>query len=139
MKVFAIDDDALSLAILGNMLDGCGIGADYVRYPDPQWQQKLIKFNPDVILLDLYLKDTTGHQLKKQIRSIEQFKHTPIIAVSGTEDINDKVTVLMDDFSYFINKPIDKSVLIPVVKGYAHMNAIIKMCTQTLKGEHTCS
>ena len=45
-------------------------------------------FNPDLVILDLMLPDTNGHELCKEI---SRRKKTPIVMLTAKDDIVDKV------------------------------------------------
>jgi CheY-like chemotaxis protein len=70
---------------------------------------KLQAFAPvDVILLDLMLgRGTSGYRIFEQIRAVEQFAKTPIIAVSAGDPAVSIPKCRTMGFNGFIAKPID--------------------------------
>lgn len=72
--------------------------------------QKIRSFEPDIILLDVFLKGYDGRVICKQLKFHPASKHIPVIMVSGHEDISD--TALRCGADDFISKPFDSKDLI---------------------------
>ncbi len=62
--------------------------------------------NPDIIILDIQLPDINGTEICKELRKIERFKTTPIIAVSSLAMKGDKAMIMGAGFDNYISKPI---------------------------------
>ena len=62
--------------------------------------------NPDIIILDIQLPDISGTEICKELRKIERFKTTPIIAVSSLAMKGDKEMIMGAGFDNYISKPI---------------------------------
>jgi len=62
--------------------------------------------NPDIIILDIQLPDINGTEICKELREIERFKTTPIIAVSSLAMKGDKEMIMEAGFDYYTSKPI---------------------------------
>ncbi len=81
-KVLVIDDDKAMLDIIKNFLEkkGHGVicsekGLDAVAI--------IGKDKPDLVILDMKLKDTSGYEIIGRLRSNKETSRTPIIAMSG--------------------------------------------------------
>lgn len=70
-------------------------------------------FNPDLVLLDLMLPDTSGHELCRQMAGR---RNVPIIMLTARNDINDKVLGLDLGADDYITKPFDTRELIARIK-----------------------
>jgi len=73
---------------------------------------------PDIILLDINLPDIDGISVFHQIKALEHFSKTPIIALSAgamEEHINQAMSA---GFSDYITKPINVESLINTIKNY---------------------
>ncbi|MHA1721294.1 MAG: response regulator [Promethearchaeota archaeon] len=69
---------------------------------------KLIKSNePDIILLDIQLPDMNGTNICKELRKLDSFKNTPIIAVTSFAMKGDRERILETGFSDYIAKPLN--------------------------------
>ena len=71
-------------------------------------------FNPDLVILDLMLPDTNGHELCKEI---SRRKKTPIVMLTAKDDIVDKVLGLELGADDYITKPFDTRELIARIKA----------------------
>jgi len=66
----------------------------------------------DIILMDIFLKNNeSGFELMKQIRKKEEYKNTPVIAITGFTSAVDKEFFLKEGFTEFLPKPFDKDQL----------------------------
>lgn len=63
-------------------------------------------FKPDLILLDIFLKDLDGRRVARQIRSDEELKGTKIVAVTGARDPKDLKEIKQAGVDDIIEKPI---------------------------------
>ena len=68
---------------------------------------KLKEERPDCILLDLVLPDESGFKVAQDIRSLPEFKDTPIIATSLKHEEVDKHIAAKSGITVYIEKPID--------------------------------
>ena len=68
---------------------------------------ELIKsLNPDIIILDIQLPDMNGTEICRELRKIESFEITPIIAVTSFAMKGDKERILESGFDYYVSKPL---------------------------------
>ncbi len=71
-------------------------------------------FNPDLVLLDLMLPDTNGHDL---CREMTKKRSVPIIMLTAKNDIIDKVLGLELGADDYITKPFDTRELVARIKA----------------------
>jgi DNA-binding response OmpR family regulator len=71
-------------------------------------------FNPDLVLLDLMLPDTNGHDL---CREMTNKRRVPIIMLTAKNDIVDKVLGLELGADDYITKPFDTRELVARIKA----------------------
>ena len=69
--------------------------------------EKAIAEQPDIILLDIALPKMGGYEVAKTLRLREEFKHTPIIALTAHAMKGDEEKALQAGFSGYIPKPIN--------------------------------
>ena len=62
---------------------------------------------PDIILLDIQLPDMNGTDICKELRKIDKFKSTPIIAVTSFAMKGDKERIIESGFNDYISKPLN--------------------------------
>lgn len=106
-RVFIIEDNASNLAIMSVYLRKEGASVEFERW-GYNTCDTLRKAAPiDVILLDLmFPRNVTGYQIFEKIRSMPDFRHVPVIAVTAADPETEMVKVRQTGFSGFISKPI---------------------------------
>ncbi len=71
---------------------------------------------PDVLLMDIFLGDSDGRQLCKQIKSTAAYMGFPILLYSAGEISNASIVESSADF--FLRKPFDLQRLIAAIRQY---------------------
>lgn len=72
---------------------------------------------PDLILLDINLPKINGLEVLKQIKSIEQLNHIPVIILSTSSSYDDVLKSYQSYASSFITKPVDANDYNRVIKS----------------------
>ncbi|MDD4490063.1 MAG: response regulator [Paludibacter sp.] len=72
---------------------------------------------PDLVLMDISLPGTDGIEAFKQIRSINSLKAIPVIALTASALVEDKVSILAHGFDGFLAKPIDENLLFKTINS----------------------
>ena len=62
--------------------------------------------NPDIIILDIQLPDINGTDICRELRKLEKFKKTSIIAITSFAMKGDKERILDSGFDDYISKPL---------------------------------
>jgi two-component system cell cycle response regulator DivK len=62
--------------------------------------------NPDLIILDIQLPEISGIDIAKELRQMEKFKETPIIAVTSFAMKGDRERILDVGIDEYVAKPI---------------------------------
>jgi two-component system sensor histidine kinase UhpB len=88
VKILIIEDDASFASLLQNQLSILGYSPyDLVHIDNLLEAQEIMhEFEPDVILLDLNIRDSSGIETYEKISSV--FKEAPIVVLSGMDDRN---------------------------------------------------
>jgi PleD family two-component response regulator len=64
------------------------------------------EFNPDLILLDMYMPDCSGMELANLVRQVERFVSIPIVYLSAEQDIDIQLRAMSHGGDDFLSKPI---------------------------------
>ncbi|GAB4236824.1 MAG: hypothetical protein Kow00121_64040 [Elainellaceae cyanobacterium] len=94
-------------------------GCRFVNIQDPiQALPVLLEQKPDLIFLDLLMPVTNGYEVCAQIRRVSALKETPIIIVTSSDGIVDRVRAKLAGSSGFIAKPIEPEQVLGILRGY---------------------
>lgn len=81
---------------------------------------KIKGFQPDIILLDVYLTGYDGRVICKQLKFHPDSKHIPVIMVSAHDDVSE--TVEQYGANDFIQKPFDADSLLSKINNLLRSN-----------------
>lgn len=86
-KILAVDDDKDILEVLQFILEDSGFEVDALS-DGAHIIDKIEQSKPDLILLDIMLRDLDGRDLCRDIKTNAHTSHIPVILLSATQDIN---------------------------------------------------
>lgn len=112
-RILVADDEKIITNSLLKILTDSGYDVA-VCSTGEEMKQQLIAFNPDSILLDIYLGDSHGIQLLKQIRS--DGWETPVIMMTGFADVSLAVQAMKEGAADFVLKPFDLAHLLALIE-----------------------
>lgn len=113
-RVLIVDDSRLQANFIAIQLKNAGMMTEIVSHP-LNVIDHMITFNPDLLLLDMYMPDCTGMELAKVIRQMEQFISIPIVYLSAETDKEKQLAALGLGGDDFLTKPITPHHLISAV------------------------
>lgn len=121
-SVVYVENSTLDSQTLRKIVESAGFS--YANISDPlQVLSKLMDFEPQLIFLELALPIVNGYELCAQIRRIVTFKDTPIVIVTNSNRITDRMRAKIVGASDFLCKPIQaKSVLKILIKHLSPLN-----------------
>jgi two-component system, NtrC family, response regulator AtoC len=103
-KILLIDDDNLVCISLKKVLVKLGYDVEICMKGDEVFD-KIKEFDPDIILLDIYLTTHNGLELLKSFTNA--YPHIPVIMITGYSDVKMAVTAIKSGAFDFLLKPID--------------------------------
>ncbi len=124
-KALIIDDDNLNLRLMSAMLEHMGLEV-YTSLRGDYGIDIAQTIEPDLIIIDLLMPKVTfdGVQSVQGLRSLPQFRMTPIIAVSAADSETIQASLLAGEFTDFIQKPITLDKLDQLFERLDQMNAV---------------
>jgi twitching motility two-component system response regulator PilG len=73
---------------------------------------------PDLMLLDVHLPQMDGYQVCHVVRRHQDFRHLPIVLLSGKDSLVDRVRGRLAGSTDYLSKPFDPAELVWTVKRY---------------------
>lgn len=117
-RVMIVEDDRSQAMFAESVLRKAGM--DTLAVTDPlDTLERLERFRPDLVLMDLYMPNITGMELTAIIRERDQFINTPIVFLSGEQDSEKHYEALSAGGDDFLAKPIRPKYLISAVTNRA--------------------
>lgn len=117
-KILVVDDSLTIQKMVELALADSGYTLITATTGDAAFKQATEK-NPDLILLDVMLPDTTGYKVCKQMRTAsDHLAKVPILMLSGKDAEIDKNLGLHAGASAYITKPFEATDLLNKVKEY---------------------
>ena len=103
-KVLIIDDEIHIVELLKFNLEVSGYEVDYA-YEGLDGFSKIMKNNPDIILLDWMLPGISGIEMLKKIRKDDKLNQKPVIMLTAKNMENNKIEGLEVGADDYITKP----------------------------------
>ncbi|MEE4947631.1 PleD family two-component system response regulator [Pseudomonas alliivorans] len=117
-KVLIIDDSRAQATHTERVLNAAGIVTRTLLDPI-QAMAELADFQPDLIILDMYMPGCTGTELAKVIRHNDRYVSVPIIYLSAEDDQDKQLDAMSEGGDDFLTKPIRPRHLITTVRNRA--------------------
>ncbi len=106
LSVLLIDDDSDARELFHLALTHHHITCD--ACPDAESAFNLLeKKTPDIIVIDLYLFDTTGYEILQIIRQGNMAAHSVIVATTAYHSSQEVTRALLSGFDAYLPKPFD--------------------------------
>lgn len=117
-KVLIIDDSKAQATHTERVLNSAGIITRTLLEP-LQAMDQLADFQPDLIILDMYMPACNGPELAKVIRHNDRYVSVPIIYLSAEDDLDKQLDAMSEGGDDFLTKPIKPRHLIATVRNRA--------------------
>lgn len=128
--VACVDDSPLVCEMLEEIITSHGLR--FLKIQDAiQALPTLIQNKPDLIFLDLVMPIASGYEICTQLRRISAFANTPVIILTGSDGLLDRVRAKVVGSTDFISKPILADRVMSVVRKYLNPTSITTVKNQT--------
>jgi two-component system cell cycle sensor histidine kinase/response regulator CckA len=121
--ILVVDDESESLALLSGILATEGYK---VRSAD-SGRLALASVNawlPQLILLDIHMPDTDGFEVCRQLKAGEKTRDVPLIFISATSDVDERVAGLKLGAVDYITKPFRREELLARVETHLELGRL---------------
>lgn len=106
--IFIVEDNPQNRIVFQMLLVRNGAKVDFERWGKDAIHRLKFMNNISLIILDLALSDNvSGYDIFDEIRTMPQFDHVPVVAVSATDYVTGIPKAKAKGFNGFIAKPID--------------------------------
>lgn len=112
-RILAVEDDPTQGLLIQRVLGAAGY--EVVVCDDPsQFEERLISFGPDLLLMDVQLDghDVTGYDLVRYIRQSDAFSMLPVIFVTGETERQAVIDSAISGGDLLMPKPVDWDLLL---------------------------
>ena len=127
-RILIIDDDVDLASFYSLILQEAGMATFVVNNPR-EALAAIIKFNPDLILMDMYMPECSGQELAKIIRAMDTYVSIPIVYLSAETDLKKQMSAMRMGGDDFLTKPIQAGHLISSVYMRAERMRVIRSYT----------
>lgn len=117
-KALVIDDSRAQATFTERVLNAAGIITRAINDPTQALTQ-LLDFDPDLIILDMYMPQCDGPELAKVIRHNDRFVGVPIIYLSAEDDLDKQLDAMSEGADDFLMKPVKARHLVATVRNRA--------------------
>ncbi|WP_236953994.1 PAS domain-containing protein [Marinobacter salinus] len=117
-RILLVDDDPLLLEAGASVLRGAGMIVHALSNPRDTLDV-LSTFNPDVLVLDVYMPDVSGPELAAVVREQEDHLSLPILFLSAETDMEEQLRALNLGGDDFLVKPVRPEYLVSSVTARA--------------------
>lgn len=121
LHVLAVDDTQINLQLLGHWLDPHGIKLSLAH----SGQQALTMAQTqsfDLILMDIQMPEMDGMETTKRLRQIDDYKDTPIIALTAHALAQEQQSILASGMNAYLTKPINEETLLNTLQDWCYSN-----------------
>jgi diguanylate cyclase (GGDEF)-like protein len=125
-RILIVDDESDTAEFHASNLEAAGL--ETVTVTDPlNVMSQIVEFQPDVILMDVYMPGCTGLELAMVIRQEEAFVGVPIVFLSRETDRMKQIAALGEGGDDFFTKPVPAEQLVPAVCARAQRGRTLRL------------
>lgn len=128
-RILAVDDNKDALFALEDLLKSQGYQVESASDGN-QTLQKIRKFRPDLVLLDIQMPEPDGYQVTKLIKNDPSLQDTIIVLLTAKDELDDVIFGLEQGADDYIKKPFQSAELLARVKAALRLKRTYKQLRQ---------
>ena len=115
-RILLVDDETVNLKLLEEMLADQEYTFSFAKN-GKKALEVVSAARPDLILLDIMMPEMDGWEVLKRLKKDKLYRDIPVIVQTALESPEDFERGLSLGAYYYITKPINRSILLPLVKS----------------------
>ena len=115
-RVLIVEDSLTASKLIQRTMEENGVESLAISHPRAVLDS-LNRYQPDLILMDMYMPGCTGVEAARVIRQHAEFLSVPIVYLSGETDVALQVEALRLGGDHFLTKPFNPVILNAVVQS----------------------
>ncbi|ETR73038.1 MAG: Response regulator receiver sensor signal transduction histidine kinase [Candidatus Magnetoglobus multicellularis str. Araruama] len=119
-KILVIDDEMINIHLYQDILSQTFYEMETALNGE-EALEKLKRFSPDLILMDVMMPGMTGYEVCQEIRNMPKHQFTKIIMISACTDLEERLQGYQAGADDYMTKPIEKEEFL------AKINVFIKL------------
>lgn len=124
-RILIVDDEPLAAEVHRGILAEAGMNVRVTE--SPELALDIVReFRPDLVLMDIYMPECSGHDLAALIRQVPDFLSIPIIFLSAETDKTKQLSAMSVGADGFLTKPIGRDELVTSVSLRAERMRILR-------------
>ncbi len=106
-KILIVDDELANIMLLEKLLNNEGYQSIQAVDHSPDFFKVFQKFDPDLVLLDLYMPELDGFEILTRLKKMEMETFLPVLVLTAQGDMGTRLKALDCGAHDFLNKPFD--------------------------------
>lgn len=115
-KILSVEDDLEQAWFIKSTLESVGYSVLHIADPI-HFEEALVSFAPDLVLLDIMLGEISGHDLARYVRRHEQFSRVPIVFLTTENQMHMHLESARAGGDEHLVKPIAPQLLVAAIAG----------------------
>jgi two-component system, cell cycle response regulator DivK len=115
--VLVVEDNELNLKLLTDLLEYQGYTVIVTRLGEPALGLAR-QYKPDLIVMDIQLHDISGMEATQRLKSDEQTRDIPVIAVTAFAMSGDEARILAGGCNAYVSKPFNVAEFLQLVEHW---------------------
>ncbi|KUO51572.1 MAG: hypothetical protein APF76_13025 [Desulfitibacter sp. BRH_c19] len=117
-KILIVDDDEMNLGLLEAFLTATNENYQLISAVNgSQALEKIDKYKPDLVLLDIMMPIVNGYEVCSKIKSNPDTRFLPVVLITALNDKENKIRGIEVGADDFLTKPVDRIELLTRVKS----------------------
>ena len=117
-KVHLVDDDEAQLKLNQFYLELAGFHVS-TSYKPLRLIDDLKRFQPDVVVLDVYMPEASGPELAAVLKEMPEYRHLPVLFLSSAPDPSTQLLALGMGGDEYLIKPVQPNRLVACLRKHA--------------------